>query len=221
MCFCKSTEVLSEEHLLNCNGEAYRDVRHNTMALVFQEMLQAAVQSPVLLEPRASTHANNHHRFDISVAAFDASSRNLKLDVTVRNPLARNMIARAAATPLAAANEAVKEKLTKYAHFLTPADWFLPLALESFGAMHPNIFTLVSACARRVGNLPPDSSSFLAPSFAAYWVQRISCTLMRENARLVQHVIRSSLRHAAIHEDDVSASLLADLLTEAGQASSE
>lgn len=221
VCFCKADVVLSEEHLLNCNGEAARDVRHNTMALVFQEMLQAAVQRPVLLEPRASTHATDHHRFDISVAAFDASSRNLKLDVTIRNPLARHMVVRASASPLAAANDAVKDKLVKYAKYLTPSDWFLPLALESFGAVHGNVFTLISTCARRVGNLPPDSSSFLAPSFSTYWLQRISCALVRENARLVQHVITSSLRHSGALADDLSPSLLPVLLSGAGEVSSE
>jgi hypothetical protein len=160
-----------------------------------------------------------HHRFDLSVAAFDAQSRNLKLDITVRNPQAKSIVVRAAAASLTAAAEGVREKLAVYSQFLTPSDWFLPLALESFGGLHQNIFTLLSICARRVSNLPPDSASFLAPTFSAYWLQRISCTLMRENARLINVIVSGSLRNSGVMPDDASLALLsAGLLASVDQA---
>ena len=201
-CFCKPGMILCEDHILNCNGEAARDVRHNTVVLCFQEMLQAAVQQPVLLEPRATTSTMDHHRFDISVAAFDSASRNLKLDVTVRNPLAKHMLPRSSQAHLSAASDAVKEKLAKYAKYLSSSDWFLPLAIESFGALHPNVFQLVSLCAQRVGNVAPDSSCYLAPSFSSYWLQRLSCTLVKENARLINVVVRNSLRYGGFQIED-------------------
>ena len=211
-CFCTPSTPLSEPHILNCNGAAARDVRHNTLVLVFEDMLKAAVQNPVIREPRAQPHSPDHHRFDLSVAAFDSASRNLKLDVTVRNPQAFHLVSKAAAVQLAAASDAVASKTAKYSKYLAPADEFIPLAIESFGALHPNVFRLVATCANRVGNLPPDSVSFLAPSFAAYWLQRISCALMRENARLIQLIVGSSLRLNGIHDRDEDASPLLDAL---------
>jgi hypothetical protein len=153
------------------------------------------------------------------VAAFDSSSRNLKLDITVRNPQAKSIVARAATTALLAASEGVKEKVSKYAPFLTQSDWFLPLAIEPFGGLHKNIFTLVAACARRVGNVPPDSSCHLAPTFAAFWLQRISCTLMRENARLINAVIVNTLNHGGARNDDIDPAVAPVLLSpETGDA---
>jgi hypothetical protein len=204
-CFCRLGVSLTEEHLLNCNGSAARDVRHDTLTLCVQEMLQASVQRPVLMEPRASTTTGDHHRFDISVTGFDSSSNDLKLDITVRNPLARHMVARAAVTTLAAANEGVRDKHRTYDAYIGPSDTFLPLAFETFGAMHPNISELITRCARRVSNVAPDTSSYLAPTFATYWTQRLSCTLMRENCRLVNLVIDQSLRHAGVEPGDHNA----------------
>jgi hypothetical protein len=211
-CFCNSSTVLSEEHILNCNGLAAPDVRHNTLVLCFQDMLQAAVTNPVMLEPRASNKSNVHYRFDLAVDAYDANSKNLKLDVTIRNPQAKAMVVSAAAKGLAAVDDAVAYKRKKYAEFLTANDKFMPLALESFGAMHSNIFELVAGCAQRVGNLPPDTSCFLAPSFSTYWVQRISCTLMRENCRLINVIAGTSVRNFAVQEDDAPAGLLLSLI---------
>jgi hypothetical protein len=220
-CFCNPSTLLSEEHILNCNGLAARDVRHNTLVLCFQEMLRAAVINPVLLEPRASNKSNVHYRFDLAVDAYDSASKNLKLDVTVRNPQAKAMVVSAAAKSLAACEDAVAYKHRKYAEFLTPNDKFMPLALESFGAMHSNIFELVAGCAQRVGNLPPDSSCFLAPSFSTYWLQRISCTLMRENSRLINVIVGSSVRNYGVQDDDAPAGLLSTLLAVGAPTTSE
>ena len=115
------------------------------------------------------------------------------------------MVARAAVTTLAAANEGVRDKHRTYDAYIGPSDTFLPLAFETFGAMHPNISELITRCARRVSNVAPDTSSYLAPTFATYWTQRLSCTLMRENCRLVNLVIDQSLRHAGVEPGDHNA----------------
>jgi hypothetical protein len=200
-CVCSASTKLTEEHIMNCNFEAARDTRHNTIVLCFKEMLESSVHSPVLLEPRAAQTPSHQHRFDLSVSAFDSQSRHLKADITIRNPQAKHLLARSSTTALQAADEAVKEKNAKYGPFLTQSDLFLPLAIETFGGMHSNVVALISKCARRVGNVPPDSACFLAPGFAAYWTQRISCTLQRENARLVSMILSQSLHHAGLPAD--------------------
>lgn len=209
-CFCRAGVTLDEQHILNCNGEAARDARHNTLVLCIQEMLQASVHSPVLLEPRVGLNSQDFHRFDLSVKSFDSASRHLKLDVTIRNPQAKHVVARAAHSNLVAAHDAAREKFAKYGKYLTSSDLFLPLAVESFGGLHPNVFQLVSACARRVANVAPDSSCFLAPTFSSYWLQRISCTLMRENCKLINSVVGQSLRQVGIQREDSFALHMAD-----------
>ncbi len=111
----------------------------------------------MLLESRASDKSNVHYRFNIAVDAYDSASKNLKLDATTRNQQAKAMIVSAAAKGLVACEDAVAYTLKKYAEFLTPNDKFMPLALESFGAMHSNIFELEAGCTQR-NNLPPDTS---------------------------------------------------------------
>jgi hypothetical protein len=195
-CSCKSSTVLEETHILNCNVDAARDIRHNVMAYCLQDMLQSTQQNAVILEPRAASTGSELHRFDLSVAGFDSTATNLKLDVTIRNPIAAHIVDRAASSRLAAATDAVNAKLAKYKKFLTSQDTFWPIAFESFGGVHSNVFKLVSACARRVDNLPPDSCSFTAPTFSAYWLQRLSCTLWKENCRLASTVVEQALKLA-------------------------
>jgi hypothetical protein len=193
-CSCKSTTVLEENHILNCNVDAARDIRHNVIAYCLQDMLQSTQQNPVALEPRATTTGSDLHRFDLSVAGFDSTASNLKLDVTIRNPIATHIVDRAACSRLAAATDGVNEKLAKYKHFLSSQDIFWPIAIETFGGLHGNVFKLVSSCAKRVANLPPDSCSFTAPTFSAYWLQRLSCTLWKENCRLASTVVEQALK---------------------------
>lgn len=192
-CMCHAHTPLTELHLLNCNGEALRDQRHNVLVYCVQDMLVATQQNPVHLEPRASTHGHELHRFDLAVSGFGSFSNNLKLDVTVRNPLASHIVSRAAAARLVAATEAVNEKSASYARFLAPSDTFMPLAIEAYGGAHHNLFKLISACAQRCGNIPPESTAYTAPTFSSYWLQRIMCTLWRENCRLITTIIRRSL----------------------------
>lgn len=191
--------------MFNCGADAARDVRHNVMVLTFQDLLLDVQKNPVLLEPRATRSGTDQHRFDLAVQGFDSTSTNLLLDVTVRSPLADRVMDQAAVNRLEAANKGVHDKQEYYKAFKTDNDTFWPLAVETFGGLHHNVFKLLSASSRRVGNRPPDSASFLAPSFSSYWLQRISTTLWRENCRLVSYLAAQSLRHAGVQqlsEDD-------------------
>lgn len=198
-CSCKPNVTLDESHIFNCNAEAARDIRHNVITYTFQEMLQQTQLNPVHLEPRASHATSDMHRFDLAVAGFDGSSTDLKIDISIRNPLAKHSIARASTTRLSAANEGVKEKHVKYDKYLSPRDWFAPLAIETFGALHPNVFKVLSAASSRVANVAPDSASFTAPTFSSYWLQRLSCSLWRENSRLAAFVIKEAQHLTGIH----------------------
>ena len=199
-CLCNSATLLSEEHVFNCGGDAARDVRHNVLVLAFQDMLLATQKNAVHLEPRAAKSGNDQHRFDLAMQGFDSASTNLLLDVTVRSPYADSVVDTAAVTRLAAASRGVNEKVARYSPYKTDSDVFWPLAIETFGALHHNVFRLISSCAGRVRNAPPDSASFLAPTFSAYWLQRLSATLWRENCRLATYICSQSLRLSGLQQ---------------------
>jgi len=54
------------------------------------------------------------------------------------------------------------------------------------------VLALISSLADRVGNLPPEDASYTSPTFKAYWMQLLSCSLWRENARMIDTVIQAS-----------------------------
>eukprot|EP00042_Codosiga_hollandica_P019383 m.59790 g.59790 ORF g.59790 m.59790 type:complete len:229 (+) comp49277_c0_seq4:1190-1876(+) len=147
----------------------------------FQDLLLDVQKNPVLLEPRATRSGTDQHRFDLAVQGFDSTSTNLLLDVTVRSPLADRVMDQAAVNRLEAANKGVHDKQEYYKAFKTDNDTFWPLAVETFGGLHHNVFKLLSASARRVGNRPPDSASFLAPSFSS-WLRSHSVTPASNNS---------------------------------------
>jgi len=201
-CLCNpSAQPLTDTHLFNCGADAARDMRHNVLVLAFQDMLSDVQNNPVQLEPRAARTGGDHHRFDLAVTGFDSASRNLLLDVTVRSPYAERVIDQAAVNRLEAANKGAHEKYEHYKAYKSDQDLFWPLALETFGGLHHNVFKLLASCASRVGGAPPDSASPFAPTFSSYWLQRISCTLWRENARLVSYLCTQSLRLAGLSDD--------------------
>eukprot|EP00042_Codosiga_hollandica_P034022 m.235090 g.235090 ORF g.235090 m.235090 type:complete len:97 (-) comp54310_c2_seq2:2170-2460(-) len=61
------------------------------------------------------------------------------VDVTVRSPLAADIIEQAAVTRLVAADEGVRAKNARYGKSVKSSDIFWPLALETFGGLHHNI----------------------------------------------------------------------------------
>eukprot|EP00042_Codosiga_hollandica_P038682 m.316202 g.316202 ORF g.316202 m.316202 type:complete len:195 (+) comp55459_c0_seq3:1383-1967(+) len=161
--------VPTDRHLLlfNCGADAARDMRHNVLVLAFQDMLSDVQNNPVQLEPRAARTGGDHHRFDLAVTGFDSASRNLLLDVTVRSPYAERVIDQAAVNRLEAANKGAHEKYEHYKAYKSDQDLFWPLALETFGGLHHNVFKLLASCASRVGGAPPDSASPFAPTFSS------------------------------------------------------
>jgi hypothetical protein len=199
-CHCRRIDVTTtddtvcdEVHLLNCNSDGWMSKRHDALVSTIQAMAQSCRLRPVL-EPLARVQANSQHRFDIAIDRADSSLSNLKLDITVRNPQAKAAQARAASYFMYVANEAVSQKTALYKRHLTASDKFLPLAFETFGAMHSNVRDLVSLLAKLANHMPPSDAAYTSPTFTAYWIQRLSATLWRENARMMSGVASATKR---------------------------
>jgi hypothetical protein len=95
---------------------------------------------------------------------------------------------------LYAAERGADQKRKHYAQFITNQQVkFIPAIMETFGALHPDTTDLIATLSSRVNNFPPEHATFAAPTFAAYWTQRISVCLQRENSRLMRTVINRSL----------------------------
>ena len=195
-----ASKTCTEDHLLNCNGSGQFNKRHDAIVNTFHAMAQS-VQLRAIVEPPVSAQQQSQKRFDISIDRADASASNLKLDVAVWNPQAQSAVAKAAKYPMHTAHEAVQKKNNKYKDNLTSGDKFVALAFETFGAMHQNVRDVVALLSKRVSNMPPPDTAFSSPSFTAYWLQRLSVTLWRENARAVCETAQESKRQVAFEHD--------------------
>jgi hypothetical protein len=179
-----------EIHIINCAGENARTQRHNDIVATFQQMYQSVMLQPVI-EPMATAPNQSLARHDLSLD--DGRGNVLKLDITVRSPLAHATLTQAAMHPLHVACKGVQEKITKYTPMLSANDKFVPIAIETFGGLHQYVQQQISFASLRANHLPPASATYAAPTFQSYWMQRISCTLWKANANLLSFVIRRTV----------------------------
>jgi hypothetical protein len=215
-CHCKrklqggTRTTLSESHLLKCNGSKVMTTRHNAISNVIVDMVKSAKLAPIV-EQLASEGHDARLRFDVSIDRVTGFAQNMKCDITVVNPLSTHLVAQAAVTPRSAADTKVTKKTDKYKQFLNQTDEFVPLVFETFGAVHPNVFHVVNTLSKRVANVPPPSATWTAPTFTAYWMQRLSCCLWRENARSIATIVamtKNSYRTGASTSTDFAADFI-------------
>ena len=182
---------LTEDHLLNCHAYNGMNNRHEALKNVFVDLLKFCKLSPDF-EDLAGPGTGKINRWDVSADRYNKDNQDLKVDVTVVNPVTRHQAPKSASRQGAAALKARNKKIAKYKAFLKPSDDFYPLAFETFGYIDTPVLGLISTLAGRVNNLPPETSTWTAPTFKSYAVQRLSCCLWKENARAVETVITNT-----------------------------
>ncbi len=193
ICACARTDknsnpvLLTEEHVFNCNAGSVMTTRHKAIVNTFYDML-TSVEHSVLLEPVAAPGTRHLDRFDFACSRVNVLGKNIKADVTIRNPLATATLSKASKTQLTVANIGADEKEAHYKKFIGPQDIFLPLVFETFGAMHRHVLALVAQSAARTQNTPPPNCTWATPTFSSYWIQRLSVCLWRENAQSVSTI---------------------------------
>ena len=184
----KGTQVIcTDDHLLLCNSGGSFSRRHDAIVREIATLLKTCGLQ-FELEPHVDPTGSCQLRYDITVfGATDANSK-IHLDVSVRNPLASDIVVQAATRPLCAADKGVEEKYNLYSDFVGAGDLFIPLVFETFGAMHSGIQQFLACVGGRTGQEPPPSATWAAPTFGAYQLQRFSAALWRENARCARRV---------------------------------
>lgn len=194
-------QLLTELHLLNCHDSGLLTLRHHSMTATLAQMCRTTALLP-MLEPLAGSHHDQRLRYDLAVDRADGWGRDVRVDVSIRNPLARKLLTQSSKHRLYAAQCGVDQKKKHYAPFVASDHIkFIPAVLESFGALHPETSSFVAIVASRVNNLAPEQATFAAPTFTAYWIQRISVCLQRENSRLIRTIINRSISESHLHED--------------------
>jgi hypothetical protein len=208
-CYCnkidKATQritICDEVHVLNCAGDNTRSNRHHEVVAAMMAMYQSVQLQPVL-EPLAVASTVSTKRHDLSVHMHQ-SNTVLKLDITIRNPLNNALVTQAAKYSLHAAIAACREKTDKYKQYLQPGEKFVPIVLETFGAMHHFVSEQISLAGQRANHLPPPTATWAAPSFEQYWTQRVSVTLNKANAQLATAIIQRTKARSGQFDELIS-----------------
>ena len=184
---CKQPSDRFGDHAMNCAWQGERIARHNWLR---DELFNTAVSASLgpTREGRALLPGEGGKPADVFLPHW-AQGKDAALDVTVVNPLQAAMVDQAAVVPGHALQAAHKRKLDKS---WDPCNQqgiaFLPIAVESLGAWHPQavreVKKLASAKARHTGE---EESVEVTRLF-----QKLSVALMRGNAALFNNRVPSN-----------------------------
>jgi hypothetical protein len=181
----------TEDHLLNCQRNNGFTRRHDAIKEILIEMFRNGKLSPES-EKQCDIGSGRFSRFDITVDGLIHTNKILNMDLTIPNPLAKKQVAHAAKTALHAAETYVTLKNEKYNQYVDENSFFTPLVIETFGAMHPLMEGIIRRTSHRVNHTPPERATWTAPTFCAYYFQRISCALQKMNAQAITNLITAS-----------------------------
>ena len=127
-------------------------------------------------------------------------------DVTIRCPAALGTVDRASKEQGYAARVAHSDKTKKYATACAQRGmYFVPLVAESNGLLHQDFVDLIKRLARRSVGHPdgiPETTTWSAPTFLAYWLQRISIAIQLGNAGMYSGTLRKRQRAGATEPRD-------------------
>lgn len=177
---CQRPSDVQGDHALCCANQGERISRHNHLRDTLYHTEVDAALGPAR-EGRFLLPGNDRRPADVFIPNW-TGGLDSALDVTVTHPLQRATVARAAAQPGYAAEEAHRRKMVDSAEDCRREGIvFLPLAVESLGGWHPaavrQVDKLAAALARHSGEDERVTARHL-------W-QRLSVTLQKGNAALL------------------------------------
>jgi hypothetical protein len=117
----------------------------------------------------------------------DGIVQDIWVDITVPHPSSISYLhgsAKSATVMLGAAEDAATRKKNKYAHCLQfdhPRDIFIPLVIESYGAMHTPFADFIVLAS----GLVADRMGINKSAVANYWLKRFSVSLQKGIARML------------------------------------
>ena len=193
----KKNARLTERHILNCPVNDNFSPRHNHLVKDFIECAES-LQIKTSAEDRVDANVSRN-RSDFILYKFLPGSENAVFDVTVVNTLRVEYVRKAASVPLHCASQGWNAKKTKFSRVMrekNPEDTgespITPVVFESYGAFHPEVFNILKALSGRCHNQAPPEARGMATTFTSYWAQRLSVTLMKENAWCIKRFAKAN-----------------------------
>ena len=186
-CFCgKNHAMCNDDHLLNCNGAKQMERRHHGLIGIADSAFQAVSLKPVRERKLDNYNNSKPKRFDLSQENPIPGVFFANFDLTCVNALCKTYIAQTAKEPLGAAKIAAKHKYDAYAPLVNPGEFFTPLPVEAQGGIGDEIVGVLKALSYKVNHAPPPNATWASPSFVSYWIQVLSCHIMRANAHNIE-----------------------------------
>ena len=206
-CHCESSypkekNLCAGNHLFNCHPSTLLTRRHNEIVEVVAEAFKSVNIIPererqVSSVPEVSADGRRRptKRYDLVAEPCDGTSKVLCMDISVASHTFINHLPQARCKPLFNANSAHTKKHTKYRQHIEPStEVMTPLILETSGAIHYGVHRLFEHIGLRANGESPLQASWSAPTFSAYWLQRTSVVLWRENAHILLRIARESAK---------------------------
>ena len=175
--FCKfDTGTLSYEHILVCPGGRGNIMRHNQSIYIFQKLLDFAGVQHSIREPQCIS-SGTRKRADILISH---NQERRGYDLAVISPNVPSYCTKAALEAFHAADSKFKEKLSKHfaAFALENAD-FVPLIIESTGAIHPRMIREIHSLVTLSDQRQPPHHSFNIRNSLQFWTHYISIAAVK------------------------------------------
>lgn len=176
---CTNCEVEVNDqgtHGLSCRFSKGRHLRHGAVNDVVKRSLEAA-KIPAHLEPSDIYRTDGKRPDGASIVPWK-SGRVLVWDVTCPDTLAPSYSALATREAGAVAAEMERRKREKYAH-LDPSHFFVPIAVETLGAVGPEAGLFFRDLGRRI------AAATSEPLSHQHLLQRVSVAIQRGNAAAI------------------------------------
>ena len=159
--------------------------RHARVVKQITEMFRAA-NIPSTVEP--TLQHNPILRGDIAETRTHSRGYKTIYDVSITDTTNLSTIGNAAKTAGAAAAATKKYKITKYLGACKAINaHFYPLIFETSGFIDKSVFDLIAQITRSLHNQAehiPEFTTWAAPTFKPYWLQRISIALRGGSAEM-------------------------------------
>jgi hypothetical protein len=218
-CTCGDSIDDFGDHFFKCRVGGEWSHRHSALVHLIASIyrsVQFSVQHEVPLQnigPLISADSNGSGRMDLVVTSSDSTS--LLADVTITHPSPSNQtISQQMLLPLFFAKRAEDRKLRRYGSATRSMNLaFIPMALETFGALGPGLDHELKLLAKRIARFNDwhqgTEISYIS-TLIRFWRTRISSCLQKCNAKLIlskAHRARSCCRQSSrANFPDVSSS---------------
>ena len=177
---CERENDLMGDHALGCPNNGERINRHNRLRDTVFKAAQSACLGPSQ-EIRGLLSGSEARPADVFIPAWD-KGKDTALDITVVSPLQMSLVDKCAQNHHAALDHAHSRKLASAFQSCAQVNVsFIPLAVETLGAWHPEAIHHLTRIARSLARQSAAPESVTMKHF----FQKLAVTLQRANATMI------------------------------------